>query len=129
MRAPWRPTGKDTGVVGYNVQAVVDAKDHLIVAHEVTNIGNDRSQLSTMAKQVQEARNGASRANPQQRRTIFEARKRPSLGKRFDLFAPRLGPRARQCCSVALSPARGHWGGLGERSRVGRGPEGGGLRR
>jgi hypothetical protein len=37
------------------VQAVVDAKHHLIVAHEVTNIGNDRSQLSTMAKQAQEA--------------------------------------------------------------------------
>jgi hypothetical protein len=55
MRAPWRPTGKDTGLVGYNVQAVVDAQHHLIVAHEVTNIGNDRSQLSTMAKQAQEA--------------------------------------------------------------------------
>ena len=30
-------------------------KHHLIVAHEVTNIGNDRSQLATMAKQAQEA--------------------------------------------------------------------------
>ena len=48
-------SGKDTGLVGYNVQAVVDAQHHLIVAHEVTNIGNDRSQLSTMAKQAQEA--------------------------------------------------------------------------
>jgi hypothetical protein len=37
------------------LQAVVDAKHHLIVAHEVTNIGNDRSQLSAMAKQAQEA--------------------------------------------------------------------------
>src|SRR5271156_619191 len=48
-------SGKDTGMVSYNVQAAVDAKHHLIVAHEVTNIGNDRSQLSTMAKQAQAA--------------------------------------------------------------------------
>ena len=34
---------------------MVDAQHHLIVAHEVTNIGNDRSQLSMMAKQAQEA--------------------------------------------------------------------------
>lgn len=40
---------KGTGVVGYNVQTAVDAKHHLIVAHEVTNIGSDRSQLTKMA--------------------------------------------------------------------------------
>jgi hypothetical protein len=47
--------GKGTGMVGYNVQAAVDAKHHLIVAHEVTNIGRDRSQLANMARQVKEA--------------------------------------------------------------------------
>jgi transposase len=42
--------GKGTGMVGYNVQTAVDTMHHLIVAHEVTNVGHDRGQLSTMAK-------------------------------------------------------------------------------
>ena len=46
--------GKGTGMVGYNVQTVVDATHHLIVAHEVTNVGNDRAQLSPMTKLAQE---------------------------------------------------------------------------
>ncbi len=33
----------------------VDAQHHLIVAHEVTNVGNDQGQLATMAKQAQTA--------------------------------------------------------------------------
>ena len=45
-------SGKDTGIVGYNVQAAVDTKNHLIVAHEVTNIGTDRHQLSNVAEQA-----------------------------------------------------------------------------
>ena len=48
-------SGKGTGMVGYNVQTAVDAKHHLIVAHEVTNVGHDRSQLSTMALAAREA--------------------------------------------------------------------------
>jgi transposase len=46
--------GKGTGMVGYNVQAVVDAKHHLIIAHQVTNVGHDRSQLANMAQQAKE---------------------------------------------------------------------------
>jgi hypothetical protein len=34
--------GKGTGMVGYNVQTIVDAKHHLIIAHEVTNVGPDK---------------------------------------------------------------------------------------
>ncbi|RMS84531.1 IS1182 family transposase [Pseudomonas savastanoi] len=43
------------GIVGYNVQTAVDAQHHLIVAHEVTNVGSDRDQLSSIAKQAREA--------------------------------------------------------------------------
>jgi transposase len=46
--------GKGTGMVGYNVQAAVDAKHHLIIAHEVTNVGHDRTQLANMARQARE---------------------------------------------------------------------------
>ena len=45
-------SGKDTGIVGYNVQSAVDTKHHLIVAHEVTNVGSDRNQLAHMAEQA-----------------------------------------------------------------------------
>jgi transposase len=46
-------SGRGTGMVGYNVQTAVDAKHHLIVAHEVTNVGHDRTQLSNMATKAQ----------------------------------------------------------------------------
>jgi hypothetical protein len=47
-------SGKGTGVVGYNVQMAVEAEHHLIVAHEVTNVGNDRTQLLAMGRQAQD---------------------------------------------------------------------------
>jgi hypothetical protein len=48
-------SGRGTGVVGYNMQVAVDAKNHLILAHEVTNVGHDRTQLASMAEQTREA--------------------------------------------------------------------------
>ena len=41
--------------VGYNVQSAVDTKHHLIVTHEVTNIGIDKDQLSPMAEKARDA--------------------------------------------------------------------------
>jgi hypothetical protein len=48
-------SGRGSGMVGYNVQSAVDTRHHLIVAHEVTNVGSDRSQLSDMAGQARAA--------------------------------------------------------------------------
>ena len=48
-------SGKDTGIVGYNVQIAVDTQHHLIVAHEVTNVGTDRCQLFNMSEQARDA--------------------------------------------------------------------------
>src|SRR4030081_1560007 len=36
-------SGRGSGMVGYNVQAAVDTANHLIVAHEVSNVGTDKS--------------------------------------------------------------------------------------
>ena len=46
---------RGSGLVGYNVQTAVEAGNHLIVAHEVSNVGSDRRQLAKMAKQAKSA--------------------------------------------------------------------------
>ena len=43
-------SGRGSGVVGYNVQAAVDTKHHLIIAHDIVQTGNDRDQLARMSK-------------------------------------------------------------------------------
>jgi transposase len=45
---------RGSGVVGYNVQVAVDTEHHLIVMHEVTNVGSDRAQLANVASQAKE---------------------------------------------------------------------------
>ena len=48
-------SGRGSGVVGYNVQSAVDTRHHLIVAHEVTNVGSDRGQLPDMTERARAA--------------------------------------------------------------------------
>jgi transposase len=45
-------SSRGSGVVGYNVQVAVDTEHHLIITHEVTNVGSDRAQLAHMARQT-----------------------------------------------------------------------------
>ena len=48
-------SGRGTGMVGYNVQTAVDTKHHMIVTHEVTNTGHDRSALNSTAISAKKA--------------------------------------------------------------------------
>lgn len=50
-----RTQSHSTYVVGYNVQSAVDTEHHLIVAHEVTNVGTDKGHLSSITGQACEA--------------------------------------------------------------------------
>ncbi len=47
-------SGRGSGVVGYNVQVATETEHHLIIAHEVTNVGSERSQLAKTAKAAKE---------------------------------------------------------------------------
>ena len=47
--------GGGTGQVGYNLQAAVDADTHIVVAHEVINLGHDRTSLAGMGEAAREA--------------------------------------------------------------------------
>ena len=53
-------TGKGGALAGYNVQQAVDAQHKLIVAHEVTTHGNDRTSLEPMASQAQQVLGAAT---------------------------------------------------------------------
>src|SRR6202521_4893965 len=48
-------SGRGSGVVGYNVQVAVHTEHHLIVTHEVTNVGSDRAQLARVAQATKAA--------------------------------------------------------------------------
>lgn len=48
-------SGRGSGIVGYNVQSVVEAEHHLIVAHDVVTTGSDRQQLTAMSEKARAA--------------------------------------------------------------------------
>ena len=48
-------SGRGSGMVAYNVQTAVDTEHHLIVAHEVVNVGYDKGQLAEMGKAAKRA--------------------------------------------------------------------------
>jgi transposase len=47
--------GGGTALVGYNLQAAVDADTYIVVAHEVINLGHDRTSPAGMGEQARDA--------------------------------------------------------------------------
>jgi transposase len=65
-------SGRGSGVVGYNVQAAVETSHHLIVAHDVINVGNDRGQLARISNKAKAAL-GAERLDVVADRGYFDS--------------------------------------------------------
>jgi transposase len=65
-------SGRGSGVVGYNVQVAVDTEHHLIVTHEVTNVGSDRAQLANIAQKAK-ATLGVARLDAVADRCYFDS--------------------------------------------------------
>ena len=71
-------SGRGSGVVGYNVQIAAETGHHLIVTHEVTNDGSNRSQLSPVAKEAKATLGGEARCR-RRRPRLLQRRGDPGL--------------------------------------------------
>lgn len=58
---------RGTGVVGYNVQASVATRHHLIIDHDMTNIPSDQVQLSSITTRARCTGEGFHHSNFQPR--------------------------------------------------------------
>src|SRR3546814_11255214 len=70
--------GRGSGMVGYNVQVAVDAKHHLIVAHEVINQGQDRSVLASIALAARKAK-GKRKLQAIAARSVYSTKQKQQL--------------------------------------------------
>jgi ElaB/YqjD/DUF883 family membrane-anchored ribosome-binding protein len=91
--------GKGTGLVGYNVQVAVEAEHHLVVAHEVTNVGHDRAQLEPMARKAREAMGCEELTALADRGTTTANRCWPARGREFYPASRRSNGRANAASS------------------------------
>jgi hypothetical protein len=71
-------SGRGSGVVGYNVQVAVDVEHHLIITHEVTNVGTDRSQLAHVANEAKATLEVSSR-RCRRRPRLLQRRRDPGV--------------------------------------------------
>ena len=80
-------SGRGSGMVGYNVQAAVDTTNHLIVAHEVTNVWRQKASkpspiaATSKAKRSWHAKRSASRSCCQNLRHRMRSRKAASASR------------------------------------------------
>ena len=72
-------SGRGSGMVAYNVQSAVDTTNHLIVAHEVTNVGitseiiltvlPGRSLIRAIVRELRAVQDAAATTPSEARRT------------------------------------------------------------
>ena len=89
-------SGRGSGIVGYNVQSVVEAEHHLIVAHDVVMTGSDRQQLAAMSQKAQAAIGRGRPRDAGRPRLLLRRRDRRLRGHRREALRPQAADLQRQ---------------------------------